>query len=67
MLKHIILVLLFVYSSNVYSQELSLFQCAEVKKMANLESIATNFSILSQGVSRKDIALNRARGLVRSQ
>lgn len=67
MLKNIIFVWLFAFSSNLYSQEINLFQCAEIKKMANSEFTESNINLLSQGVSQKKIELNIARGLVRSQ
>lgn len=67
MLKIVILLSLYTYSSFTYSQELSVVQCEAVKKIANHEIIATNFNILHQGVSQADIELNHVQGLVRSQ
>lgn len=69
MLKIVVaLLLLMVSTSSVYSaQKLTLFECDEIKKLADIDTTTQQISIANKRISRKDIELKRARGLVISK
>ena len=66
MLKVIVLMLL-INSYASYAQNLTPQQCQGVKDLVDFKLSQTNFTIITQGISQKEIDQHRAKGILISK